>query len=531
MSNKFVIKPKLHGSGFEKAGNTGLKSWQAINEIIANSVDEWIKSETFYKSDLILRIELDNNPRNLKQSSLRIVDNSTGMKKEHLDKLVNHYESDKPTHKYAKILLGLYGFGFKGSTANIGKKITVITSPSTKEFYKFVIVHKELGKMGLEPEIEGETLEHDATTKKLFNGSPTGTIILIEDFKRSIPTATLYDYLPVSWTKFMTNDVVDLDGKPFPKKLKIYVGKDLTKENLIFPETTEAHKDTITPVDIKFDYTDDEGKKIGRGKGYFGFRFKNTSMVTQGINIYRNGQLIERYNHSLYMGTADKHNDHNSLVGELNVDVAVNTVKTSLEDTEAEKALKAAFLKEFQKYKPSVRKMTIAASKDVDYINLEIAQYRKEFGMSIPASYKKILTAKGSLTESSSESKKSKKSNTKLTNSKSKNKLEIKFKMIDWNQFSLEGKVYTVEFNPFDSNPDNVPYTITSPSSTALPIFIYLQHPNGKIIIDALNKQSKNKSDKFLLQLIVFEAVEIFLNRLNYKKKDIQTIKEIILER
>ena len=63
MSNKFVIKPKLHGSGFEKAGNTGLKSWQAINEIIANSVDEWIKSETFYKSDLIVRIELDNIQR------------------------------------------------------------------------------------------------------------------------------------------------------------------------------------------------------------------------------------------------------------------------------------------------------------------------------------------------------------------------------------------------------------------------------------------------------------------------------------
>ena len=93
------------------------------------------------------------------------------MKKEDLDKLVNHYESDKPTHKYAKILLGLYGFGFKGSTANIGKKITVITSPSTKEYYKFVIVHKELGKMGLEPEIEAETLEHDATSKKLFISS------------------------------------------------------------------------------------------------------------------------------------------------------------------------------------------------------------------------------------------------------------------------------------------------------------------------------------------------------------------------
>ena len=53
MSNKFVIKPKLHGSGFEKAGNTGLKSWQAINEIIANSVDEWIKlfDEVGYTGD------------------------------------------------------------------------------------------------------------------------------------------------------------------------------------------------------------------------------------------------------------------------------------------------------------------------------------------------------------------------------------------------------------------------------------------------------------------------------------------------
>ncbi len=531
MSDKFKIIPKLHGSGFAKAGNTGLKSWQAINEIIANSVDEWIKSETFYKSDLILRIELDNKPRNLEKSSLRIVDNSSGIKKEDLDNLVNYYQSDKPTHKYAKILLGLYGFGFKGSTGNIGKKITVITSPNTKEYYKFIIVHDELDKMELKPEIDVETMKHNSTSKKLFNGSSTGTIIHIEDFRKSIPAATLYDYLPVSWNKFMSNDVVDLDGKAFPKKLKIYVGKEIKKENLIFPESTEAHKDTLTPVDIKFEYTDDEGKKKGTGTGYFGFRFKNTSMVTQGINIYRNGQLIERYNHSLYMGTAEKHNDHNSLVGELNVDVAVNTVKTALEDTEAEKALKASFFKEFQKYKSYVRKMSIAANKDNDFINLAIAEYRNEFGMKSLATYKKILDAKGSLIESTSESKKSKKSDTKLTHSKSKNNLDIDFKPIDWNQFSLEGKVYTIEFNPFDGNPDNVPYTITSPTLSALPIYVYLKHPNGKTIIDAINKKNKNQADKFLLQLIVFEAVEAFLNRLNHKKKDIQTIKEIILEK
>ena len=70
MSNKFVIKPN-YGS-VSKSRKHWSQSWQAINEIIANSVDEWIKSETFYKSDLIVRIELDNNPRNLKQSSLGV---------------------------------------------------------------------------------------------------------------------------------------------------------------------------------------------------------------------------------------------------------------------------------------------------------------------------------------------------------------------------------------------------------------------------------------------------------------------------
>jgi len=531
MARKFVIKPKLHGSGFSKAGNTGLKSWQAINELIANSVDSWIMSEQHKKSDLIVKVELDNRTNDLKNSSLRIVDNSLGMSEKDLEKLVNHYESDKPNHKYGKILLGLYGFGFKGSTGNLGRKITVITTDNTKEYYKFSIVHSELDEMGLEPEINAEAFDHESTTKKLFNGSPTGTIIQIEDFRRSIPPAILYDWLPVSWQKFMTGDVLDLDGKPISKRLKLYVGSELTKENLILPYSTEAHKDTLTPINLKFEWFEGKNKFKGVAEGFFGFRFKNASMVTQGINIYRNGQLIERYNHSLYMGKADKHNDHNSLVGELNVNVAVNTVKTTLEDSEAEKALKEAFYKEFQPYKPTVRLMSIAVSKDKEHIDLAIANYRKEFNMTLSSSQKSILNSKGSLIDSSTETNKSNKSGTKTSKSVPKNKLNINFKMIDWNQFSLEGKNYTVEFNPFDGNPDNVPYTITSPTGNSLPIYVYIKHPNGAIIMDAQSKQSKNRSDKFLLQLIVYEAIEAFLNRLNFKKKDILGVKEIVLER
>ena len=48
--------------------------------------------------------------------------------------------------------------------------------------------------------------------------------------------------------------------------------------------------------------------------------------------------------------------DHNSLVGELDLDINVNTVKSFLEDGEEKEALYEAFLDEFKKYTPTVKK-------------------------------------------------------------------------------------------------------------------------------------------------------------------------------
>ena len=69
--------------------------------------------------------------------------------------------------------------------------------------------------------------------------------------------------------------------------------------------------------------------------GYFGFRFNNLNQITQGFNVYRHGQLIYRHHHELYMGLGKTvRADHNSLVGELDLDINVNTVKSFLEDGE-----------------------------------------------------------------------------------------------------------------------------------------------------------------------------------------------------
>ena len=55
---KDSFSPQLDPSAYYKVGNTGLKNWQALNEIIANSIDSWI--DTGVKKDLIVKIDLKN---------------------------------------------------------------------------------------------------------------------------------------------------------------------------------------------------------------------------------------------------------------------------------------------------------------------------------------------------------------------------------------------------------------------------------------------------------------------------------------
>ena len=100
-------------------------------------------------------------------------------------------------------------------------------------------------------------------------------------------------------------------------------------------------------------------------------------MAKQGLNVYRRGQLIERYNKSLYMDGA-VHNSHNVLVGEINIEINVNTVKNAIEDSDANDAMSRALNNEFKKYKNSIKNMNIAvATDDRKIIDLEIAKFRK----------------------------------------------------------------------------------------------------------------------------------------------------------
>ena len=56
-------------------------------------------------------------------------------------------------------------------------------------------------------------------------------------------------------------------------------------------------------INVSFEWVDNKKKKQkGTVQGFFGFKTdkKLNSMAKQGLNVYRRGQLIERYNKSLY---------------------------------------------------------------------------------------------------------------------------------------------------------------------------------------------------------------------------------------
>lgn len=521
------FSPQLDPSAYYKAGNTGLKNWQALNEIIANSIDSWI--DTGLKKDLIVKIDLNNLQTNLTDSSIRVTDNAAGMEKEQLINLFSFFKSTKSSSKLAEQYLGLYGFGFKAATSKIGTNVTVITSNSSKEYYKINVDYVALQKKSENFNLSIETLKHDNTTKKMFNGGTTGTIVDISNFNSSFPEPVLYDWLPVSWKKYMSGEIYD-------KKLKLYVGEDLTKSNLLSPFNLEINENTLKELEVNFEWLDNKKKKQkGTVTGFFGFKTdkKQNTMAKQGLNVYRRGQLIERFSKSYYMDGAAPHNDHNSLVGEINIEINVNTVKNAIEDSDSNEAMSKALNSEFKKYKKTIKNMTIAAaSEDKDLIDLEIAKFRQEFDLKLSAAQKSILNATGSIDDIEEDKTNGTKSGTKKESSGTpiKTSKKVPFNMLDWNKFKLDKTEYSVEFTPYNiEDEDSAPYTLLAPSGDKLPIYIFLKHPVGKIIEKALKNKDKNEASKLICSMLVFEAIEKLMLIHSYTKKEITIVKNQVL--
>ena len=128
-------------SAFKKVGSTNLTNWQAVNELIANSIDSWILNAKRGK----LEISIDLKPAiDLSDSEIIITDNASGMNKEDIIRCFNLFYSDKSKEKMSDKILGFFGFGFKGATSKLGNDITIISSQNTKVYHQVKANYKLL---------------------------------------------------------------------------------------------------------------------------------------------------------------------------------------------------------------------------------------------------------------------------------------------------------------------------------------------------------------------------------------------------
>ena len=92
--NEIEFTPGLDPSAYINLGNVGIANWQAVNELIANSIDSWIG--TGPQKELKINIDLDNNPTNLKKGRFQITDNAAGMSVDELKDSWGLFKSSKP---------------------------------------------------------------------------------------------------------------------------------------------------------------------------------------------------------------------------------------------------------------------------------------------------------------------------------------------------------------------------------------------------------------------------------------------------
>ena len=115
----------------QKLANANLASWQAVNEIIANSIDSWID---FNSPRPVLEIDIEvRQTNNLSTSTIVISDNAQGMNFSSLEKAVLGFlDSDKLESKNSSKYLGMFGFGLLGGAFTLGRNLTVVTTKDNK---------------------------------------------------------------------------------------------------------------------------------------------------------------------------------------------------------------------------------------------------------------------------------------------------------------------------------------------------------------------------------------------------------------
>lgn len=284
---------------------------EAIAELVANSFDERVDDEK-------VRVEVK-----VSGEEIWVIDNCRGMELEELGEMVVLGYKNLERRKQGKPRKGMYGLGMKTACAAMGKLWGVYTKTSgSDETSSFQMDleewSKRAGKRG--QKWEGETFSAANFDGSPLNGRDRGTAIYVRKLRqKDASISAISERLSQAYKPHLeTGDEIFVNGE-----------KLVSHRIDVAPESKTAIDDMVGP------------QKKWRIHGWVGVG-KTNNAGAFGVNIYRQGQLVEAWNQDWFRA----HTMTSRIRGDVHLDfVPSNFHKKGLDKTSAEWRVASEFMK------------------------------------------------------------------------------------------------------------------------------------------------------------------------------------------
>ena len=279
------FEPSFDWSVFKKLGAANLRSQDAINELIANSIDSWIeKFNNRNRKDLNIEITYDKENK-----TVLIKDNAFGMDEDELKKTTTLGESTKDTSD--ERLMGTFGFGLTVATSSMGSEYEILSIKKGSADNKVSKIIFPTNKLAVKNTKARPTFEKLAKSRTVLSDVDHGTAVIIKGLKAELPgTAALSKHLGFSWKYFLGKNNL------YKKNVKISISdgqRSKSIEPLGIEEFVEPRSLIAIKIPVEWDNGDGTtGSDFITGNVGWAKTGGTQDSTSGGVNIYRMGQLI-----------------------------------------------------------------------------------------------------------------------------------------------------------------------------------------------------------------------------------------------
>ena len=303
--------PGIYGG----AGSEDMNVLDAINEMIANSIDSWIEHGCNKKTNRQeLKIDINMNP-----DFISLSDNAQGMDEDELKIGLGMARATKKERPCGDQLMGMYGYGLKAATANLGDYFEVISKKKNKNICHIIMPIKKMQEQNkwlsdIEEEDYNPKSKIDEPNKFLKSTkNNSGTVIYIKQLIRpNYQTELIRNDLAISW-KYITKE------NKFGPPVKIILNGKLIKE----PTLGNYSNGGIIPyteidIEIPVQWKESGKTQEQKAKGKIWLNYEGGQFGYGGFTLYRNLQMVSYRNTLLGDDWVD--NESSEIEGYLNVD-------------------------------------------------------------------------------------------------------------------------------------------------------------------------------------------------------------------